>query len=614
MDGPGNWTSGTSVGHEIMDIMVHHGRVHASTRAPSKVFVASAVSTGTMVSEPHKYLNYAENMSIEWDAVQPTGTTISFQVKSSRDLAGLNSTNFTGPDGTDLTYYTTSGTALNGLHVGDNWFQYLVILETSDPISTPILKDVSLVMNGTPLVLTTIEVIPATFTLTADEYVDFNATGYDQFGIEMPFVPTWAVENGNINPVTGNFTPQGTGTWTVFARAFTVEGTAEVTVEPGALATVEIEPGSWFGSTDETVDFSAVGLDQKGNNATFSPVWAVTGGGTISASGTFTPTRPGTWKVYANDTSTGIGASVTAIVWSGEPSNIVISPSDVTLRAGEHQLFTAMVYDADGNVLETVVQWDVTGGGTINMIGNFTATTTGTWSVIANLTAYGVKAEAKVTVTPGPLEEIIVTPSTVTMKAGETMSFKANPVDEFGNTLSISISWSASGGGSFSNGVFTPTKSGIWFVHANASGKSTKVEVNVQPAQLHEVIVTAADGSEEPVEIEGKGGKQFYAKGVDEYGNTISGLAFTWSAPKELGSVDHNGVFLAQNKKGTGQITCTAQDGDITRTGTIDIEVMKKSEHIEPGDPVYYLILEIVVFIVLILVSVMVIVELRRKE
>jgi len=613
MDGSGNWTSTSSGGPEIMDVMVHHGRVHASTRAPSKVFVASAVPTGTMVSVPHKYLNYAENMSIVWDAIQPAGTTLKFQVKSSRDLAGLNSTNFTGPDGTNSTYYDVSGTQLNNVHAGTNWFQYLVVMETNDPVNTTVIREVRLVMNGTPLVLTTIEVLPATITVTADDYVDFEATGYDQFGVEMPFIPSWSVESGSINPITGNFTPGDNGTWTVVARFFSLEGTAEVTVEPGVLASIDIDPGQWFGSTDGSVVFTAVGLDQRGNNASFDPVWAVSGGGTISATGNFTPTMPGTWRIYVNDSVTGKSANVTAVVWSGTPSRIDISPSDVTLQAGVHQQFSASVYDADGNVLETVVQWKVTGGGAINMLGNFTATTSGTWSVIANLTTYGVTAETGVTVTPGPLEDITVTPSTITMKAGETLSFNANPVDAYGNTLSINIRWSATGGGGFSNGVFTPTKTGIWIIYANASGSSTKVEVVVLPGDLYEVLVTATDGSAEPVVVEGGSGKQFNAQGVDEFGNSISGLTYVWTVPDTIGRIDNMGGFIAGAKKGTGQITCTAREDSITKTGTIDIEVMKTPQPIEPGDPIYYFLLEIVVMVVLVLVVVMVIVELRRK-
>jgi hypothetical protein len=71
---------------------------------------------------------------------QAQATAVKFQIRSGEDGDGLRSSEFTGPDGTNGSWYETSGTNLSGNHTGHSWFQYRVQLESSDSRFAPVLQ------------------------------------------------------------------------------------------------------------------------------------------------------------------------------------------------------------------------------------------------------------------------------------------------------------------------------------------------------------------------------------------------------------------------------------------------------------------------------------------
>lgn len=79
--------------------------------------------------------------SLSWTATTPTGTSIKFQVAGSASPTGPFA--FIGPDGTDSSYFTTSGTSLSQFR-GFRYLKYHAFLATTDLAVTPVLSDVSL--------------------------------------------------------------------------------------------------------------------------------------------------------------------------------------------------------------------------------------------------------------------------------------------------------------------------------------------------------------------------------------------------------------------------------------------------------------------------------------
>jgi alpha-tubulin suppressor-like RCC1 family protein len=68
--------------------------------------------------------------------------TLRFQIRSADTEGNLSSATWYGPTGVG-DYYTSSGQAINAVHDGDRWYQYRVLLDTTDTSLTPSVDSVS---------------------------------------------------------------------------------------------------------------------------------------------------------------------------------------------------------------------------------------------------------------------------------------------------------------------------------------------------------------------------------------------------------------------------------------------------------------------------------------
>ncbi|MEK7146182.1 MAG: hypothetical protein AAB802_03275, partial [Patescibacteria group bacterium] len=86
---------------------------------------------------------------LEWEATEPAGSTLSFQIRTASSQALLSSATWIGPDGTAGTFYEDSPTlvTLSPTRSGERWFQFKAFM-TSDGIYSPSVE--SLTLNYTP--------------------------------------------------------------------------------------------------------------------------------------------------------------------------------------------------------------------------------------------------------------------------------------------------------------------------------------------------------------------------------------------------------------------------------------------------------------------------------
>ena len=80
----------------------------------------------------------------------PEGTGLRIQLRSADTKASLSSMPFIGPDGTNLTYYNTSGQAISDDHSNRRWIQYRAYLNTTYDLLSPVLKSVNITYNLLP--------------------------------------------------------------------------------------------------------------------------------------------------------------------------------------------------------------------------------------------------------------------------------------------------------------------------------------------------------------------------------------------------------------------------------------------------------------------------------
>jgi hypothetical protein len=144
---------------------------------------------------------------------------------------------------------------------------------------------------------------------------------------------------------------------------------------PQVAATVTVSPTTASIPVGGTQQFTVVIKNSKGNVLSpRNPIWAVTGGGTITSTGLFTAgSTPGTSTITVS--CSGVTATATVTVTVGPAFSIAVLPQTVTLVPGGTQQFTATVKDAQGNVVAATIVWTVTNppGTIVSTSGLFTA-------------------------------------------------------------------------------------------------------------------------------------------------------------------------------------------------------------------------------------------------
>ena len=143
---------------------------------------------------------------------------------------------------------------------------------TSDTLNSPVLTDFSLIY-GCLGELTIINITPTSTGVIVGEQLNFTATGYDQYGRKLTINPVWFTTVGAIT--NGTLTAQATpGNGFVNATEEGVVGSATVTVLPGSLDHIVVEPHDIAVIAGEFQIFNAIGYDKFNNEVFIAPSWS----------------------------------------------------------------------------------------------------------------------------------------------------------------------------------------------------------------------------------------------------------------------------------------------------------------------------------------------------
>ena len=285
--------------------------------------------------------------------------------------------------------------------------------------------------------------------------------------------------------------------------------------------------------------------------------------GRITADGIYTaPDYGGTFHVVATTPTGELTAQAEITVPGTTPSvEVVIGPSQITLAAGQTQVFTATVLkSADPAVTWTVQE---SGGGTVDAAGLYTAPqAAGTFHVVATAHADETKsAVATVTVTPPPVQvAVTISPTTASVLTGATASFSASVT----GTSNSAVTWSvreASGGSISSTGLYTaPGAAGTYHVVATSSADSTRSASAAVTVAAPAVSVSVSPGSANVL----VGTTATFAATVTNSSNT----GVTWSVQEAAGgAISIAGLYTAPAVAGTYHIVATS-NADTTKSAT----------------------------------------------
>src|SRR2546428_7839658 len=427
---------------------------------------------------------------------------------------------------------------------------------------------------------------PDTLTLEPSVTQQFRAYGRTEAGDSVAITATWGAPGAAISwsglypaaPLEGD--SQVTATL-VQASAASVAGgpSAPSTAAPQGgnsivhvrrqrqLAQVVAVPRSVALGTGGTQQFAAYGILNSGDSVAVSLTWSATGG-TISSSGLYKAgSIPGGYVVSSS--ASGITGTAILAVSDISVASVAVSPASATISGGSAQQLSAVVKDANGNVLTgRTVTWASSSSAvaTISTSGLVTGVAVGAATITA--TSEGKSGAATVTVTNPPVASVTVSPAAPNLYVGGAAQLTATPKDAAGNPLSgRTVTWTTSNGAvatASASGLVTGVAVGAATITATSESQSGTAAGPGAPRP------GAPGGGGPPSATVLVGGTaQLSATPQDAAGNPLAGRAVTWtSANPGIATVSATGLVTGV-AAGTATIIATSE----TKSGSAAISV-----------------------------------------
>ena len=224
---------------------------------------------------------------------------------------------------------------------------------------------------------------------------------------------------------------------TLASLLFWVANPAALAASP-AITAITLSPGVASVQAGQTQVFTLTATLEDGTTADASDqaVWTLNGGGFTGIPGqrgTFTAISQGSWTLTT--TVAGLSATAAITITHGTPTSLNVLPTSAELTADG--MLPLRIYGVDGQGNGFDVSQDVTLSttdpkGTVTADG-YTPSVAGTWLVTATLG--GLTDSVPVTITPGMLTTLTVTPNTITADLGDTAALTVNGTDAKGNAV-----------------------------------------------------------------------------------------------------------------------------------------------------------------------------------
>ncbi len=251
---------------------------------------------------------------------------------------------------------------------------------------------------------------------------------------------------------------------------------------------------------------------------------------------------------------------------------VTVSPAVVELDPGETLQMTAYVYDADGNLLDTSVTWSSEDPSIATVDGNGLVTGVAEGSTTISAAAGEKKGQGSVNVGSGgpPPASVTVTPATASVPVGGSVQLSAEVLDDDGNVLDVTVTWSSSSTGVAtvsSSGLVSGTALGDATITARVKNVSGTAYVTVVPPVSSVVIDEIGN---EPLEVGLT--VQLNATAYDLGGLPVD-ADIAWSSSDEgIATVDQDGLVTG---RGRGTATITAAVG--TASDAVSVRVVGES-------------------------------------
>jgi len=440
--------------------------------------------------------------------------------------------------------------------------------------------------SGTaPATLQSIAVTPGTPSVPAGASQQFTATGTysDHSTKNLTSSATWSSSNAAAATVSasGMATSKAQGSATITAIYSSVSGSATLTVNTAALASLGVSPASASLALGTSVQLAATGTYSDGStqNLTASVQW--TSGNpsevAINANGTFglaMATGIGSSTVTAASGS--ISSSATVTVTSAALTSISISPLTASIAPGTTMQFVATGTFSDGSTqnITSSVQWTSANPAAASINANgVPGLAMGIAAGNSAITAASgsISSGATLTVTSASVTSIAVTPASPSISLGTLQQFTAIGTFSDGSTQDITgtATWSSSKSGVVSitaSGLATARNLGATTITAASGSVSGTSTATVNAANLASLAIMPGDAT-----IAATTSQQFSAIGTFNDGSTRDLTAQSaWTSSNTGVAKIGNASGLAKGLA-AGSSTITATLGSASASVTLDV-------------------------------------------
>ena len=415
---------------------------------------------------------------------------------------------------------------------------------------------------------------PAQVSIEAGQTRQLTAQVTDDQGNVLSGRPiSYASDKPNVATVSaaGLVTAVTVGTAKITATSEGKSGTADITVTPVPVATVDVAPGLSDLTIGGNVTLTAIPKDARGVVLSGRPVvWTsgAPGVATVNGGGVVTATGSGTAVVFA--TIEGRTGSATVNVRQIPVTSVTVTPAVSPVAVGANVQLTATVRSGTTVLTDRVVGWSSSNDAVavVSSTGRVTALKAGSATITA--TSEGVSGTAFVGV---GVATIIIAPNPASVVVGQTRQLSATARDAAGNTIpGIPFTWASVTPATATvdaTGLVTGRAVGNVSITASFGGVTVPATVTVTAPPVATVDVTpptvTMTSSQNTV--------QLTATVKDAGGTVLTGRSVTWSSGNILrATVSNTGLVTRALTATPGPVTITATSEGKSGTSTVTLQ------------------------------------------
>jgi uncharacterized protein YjdB len=434
----------------------------------------------------------------------------------------------------------------------------------------------------TSIPVASVQVTPGNRSLFVEQTFQFTATTLDGGGAVLTGRPIqWSSNNESVATVstTGVVTALSPGGAIITATSEGKTAPASVTVAAIPVATVFVTPDSQTLYEGQTAQLQAEPLDDAGQPLVDRVVqWTTTNPAVATVTSTGFVTAHTIGKATIRATVEGKVGATELTVGPRPPNAVVVTPAQVLVQPGKTAQLSVQVLDNLGREIpNSPVTWSSSDAtiATVAADGLVTGVTNGEATITA--TSGGKTGTAHVTVTPTPVDNVVVTPSSPTILIGATVALSAAPYSSTGELLTgRSLTWSSgtpSVADVSSSGVVTALSAGSTVIFASVDGVLGWTTVVVVATPVASVTVTPPSAT-----VAVAGTTPYSAVLHDGSGNVLTGRVIAWTTSNAaIATIDASGVATGV-APGTATITATSEG----QSATASIVVSTRTVQIVP--------------------------------